>query len=216
MPALICFKAYDVRGIVGQDFTPDIAFSIGRAFAQTLSATRVVIGRDCRPSSPELLQATANGLMAGGADVLDLGLCGTEEVYQATSHFDADGGIEITASHNPAQYNGMKMIGKGSVPLDPDTTLAAIRTLAESQQFRAAKMGQMQLGAGARAAYVAHILRFINPAALKPLTILVNAGNGAAGPTFDALACALSATTTTPTAAFQMACPIRNWCRTTR
>ena len=97
MPALICFKAYDVRGIVGQDFTPDIAFSIGRAFAQTLSATRVVIGRECRPSSPALLQATANGLMAGGADVLDLGLCGTEEVYHATSHFDADGGIEITA-----------------------------------------------------------------------------------------------------------------------
>ena len=194
MPALICFKAYDVRGIVGQDFTPDIAFSIGRAFAQTLSATRVVIGRDCRPSSPELLQATANGLMAGGADVLDLGLCGTEEVYHATSHFDADGGIEITASHNPAQYNGMKMIGKGSAPLDPDTTLAAIRTLAESQQFRAAKMGQMQPGAGARAAYVAHILRFINPTALEPLTILVNAGNGAAGPTFDALASALAHT----------------------
>ena len=194
MPALICFKAYDVRGIVGQDFTPDIAFSIGRAFAQTLSATRVVIGRDCRPSSPELLQATANGLMAGGADVLYLGLCGTEEVYHATSHFDADGGIEITASHNPAQYNGMKMVGKGSAPLDPRTTLAAIRTLAESRQFPAAKMGQMQPAAGARAAYVAHILRFINPAALKPITILVNAGNGAAGPTFDALAAALAHT----------------------
>ena len=90
MRALTCFKAYDIRGIVGQDLTPEIAFSIGRSFAQTLGATRVVIGRDCRPSSIELLLATASGMMAAGANVLDLGLCGTEEVYHATTHFDAD------------------------------------------------------------------------------------------------------------------------------
>ena len=150
MPAMTCFKAYDIRGIVGTDITPEIAFLIGRAFAQTLVAKRVVIGRDCRPSSPALLSATATGLMAAGAEVLDLGLCGTEEVYHATSHFDADGGIEITASHNPAEYNGMKMVGKGSAPLDPATDLGAIRKLAESENFQPAPMGQMRPATGAR------------------------------------------------------------------
>ena len=194
MPLLTCFKAYDIRGVVGRDFTLEIAACIGRAFAQTLRAKRVVIGRDCRPSSVELLNATATGLMAAGADVLDLGLCGTEEVYHATTHFDADGGIEITASHNPANYNGMKLVGKGSTPLDPGTDFAAIRALAESEDFCRAKLGRMHPATGARDAYVAHILRFIEARALSPLTILVNAGNGAAGPTFDALAAALSPT----------------------
>ena len=194
MPVLTCFKAYDIRGIVGRDLTPEIAFSIGRAFAQTLHAKRVVIGHDCRPSSPELLQATANGLMAAGADVLSLGLCGTEEVYHATTHFGACGGIEITASHNPTEYNGMKMVRKGSAPLDPATDLAAIRALAENKNFQPAQKGQIRSASGARDAYAAHILRFINPSILKPLTILVNAGNGAAGPTFDALAAALAHT----------------------
>jgi phosphomannomutase len=190
--SLTCFKAYDVRGRVGVDLTPDIAFRIGRAFAQTLSATRVVIGRDCRPSSPELSQAIAKGLMAAGADVFDLGLCGTEEVYHATTYFEASGGIEITASHNPAEDNGMKMVTKGSAPLDPATTFAAIRALAESGDFRAAPQGTLGQASGARGAYVAHVLSFIETAALKPMTILVNAGNGAAGPTFDAIAAALA------------------------
>jgi phosphomannomutase len=194
MPALTCFKAYDIRGIVGHDLTPEIAWRIGRAFAQTLCAKRVVIGRDCRSSSLELLQATATGLTAAGAEVLDLGLCGTEEMYHATTHFDADGGIEITASHNPAEYNGMKMVRKGSAPLDPDTDLAAIRAVAESQNFKSAKIGQILPAKGARAAYVAGILRFINTASLPSITILVNAGNGAAGPTFDALAAELTRT----------------------
>jgi phosphomannomutase len=191
---LTCFKAYDVRGRVGVDLTPDIAFRIGRAFAQTLSATRVVIGRDCRPSSPDLSQATANGLMAAGADVLDLGLCGTEEVYHATTYFNADGGIEITASHNPAEDNGMKMVAKGSAPLDQATTFAATRTLAESGSFRPARQGTRNMAPGARDAYVARVLSFIETSALKPMTILVNAGNGAAGPTFDAIATSLSNT----------------------
>lgn len=194
MPALTCFKAYDVRGIVGLDLTPRIATAIGRAFAQTFDARLVVLGRDCRSSSVDLMQATAQGLMAAGADVLDLGLCGTEEVYHATTHFGADGGLMITASHNPANYNGMKMVGKGSAPLDPATDLAAIRALAESQDFRPARLGSMRPAAGARAVYAAHILRFIDPVALKPLTILANAGNGAAGPTFDALAASLAHT----------------------
>ena len=194
MPALTCFKAYDVRGVVGRDLTPEIAFRVGAAFAQTLNAKCVVIGRDCRLSSPELLLATANGLMSAGADVIDLGLCGTEEVYHATSHFDADGGIEITASHNPADYNGMKMVGRGSAPLDPATSFASIRALAESGVFTPAATGKLHPATDARAAYVACVLSFIDPTALKPLTILVNAGNGAAGPSFDAIAAALSQT----------------------
>ena len=191
MPQLSCFKAYDIRGIVGRDLTASIATRIGRAFAQTLSCRRVVIGRDWRQSSPELSDATVKGLLAAGADVFDLGPCGTEEVYHATSHFGADGGIMITASHNPAEYNGMKMVGKGSTPLDPADDLAAIRALAESNNFPAAVSGQLCPATGARAAYVAQVLRFIDRDALKPLTILVNAGNGAAGPTFDAIADAL-------------------------
>ena len=194
MPAMTCFKAYDIRGIVGRDLTPEIAFLIGRAFAQTLAAKSVVIGRDCRPSSIELQQATARGLMAAGADVLDLGLCGTEEVYHAATHFGADGGIEITASHNPAEYNGMKMVRRGSAPLDPNTDLVAIRALAESQLFLPSIAGNIRPALGARAAYVADVLGFIDTANLKPLTILVNAGNGAAGPTFDAIAAALHQT----------------------
>ena len=194
MSALTCFKAYDVRGIVGRDLTPEIAFRIGAAFAETLQAERVVLGRDCRPSSPDLSDATARGLMAGGADVLDLGLCGTEEVYHATTHFDADGGIEITASHNPAEYNGMKMVGRGSAPLDPATTFAAIRSLAETGGFASASPGKLLPATDARAAYVTRVLSFVDDGAFRPLTILVNAGNGAAGPTFDALASALGAT----------------------
>jgi phosphomannomutase len=191
---LNCFKAYDVRGRVGVDLTPDIAFRIGRAFAQTLSATRVVIGRDCRPSSPVLSEAAIQGLMAAGVEVLDLGLSGTEEVYHATTYFEADGGIEITASHNPAEDNGMKMVTKGSAPLDPATTFATIRSLAESGQFAPARQGTCRPATEARDAYVAHILSFIKISALKPMTILVNAGNGAAGPTFDAIASALANT----------------------
>ena len=194
MPALTCFKAYDVRGIVGRDLTPEIAFRIGAAFAETLQAKRVVLGRDCRPSSPSLSKATAEGLMSAGADVLDLGLCGTEEVYHATTHFGADGGIEITASHNPAEYNGMKMVGRGSAPIDPATSFSAIRALSENGGFAPAKLGKLHPATGARAAYVARVLSFVDQAALKPMTILVNAGNGAAGPTFDALASALGAT----------------------
>jgi phosphomannomutase len=194
MPALNCFKAYDVRGIVGRDLTPEIAFRIGAAFAETLQAKRIVLGRDCRPSSPSLSKATAEGLMSAGADVLDLGLCGTEEVYHATTHFGADGGIEITASHNPAEYNGMKMVGRGSAPIDPATSFAAIRSLAENGDFTPANSGKLHPATGARAAYVARVLSFVDQAALKPMTILVNAGNGAAGPTFDALASALGAT----------------------
>jgi phosphomannomutase len=194
MTALTCFKAYDIRGRLGVDLDEGIARRIGRAFAEVLDARRVVIGRDCRASSEALTAATVEGLMAAGVEVLDLGLCGTEEMYFATSHLGADGGIEVTASHNPMDYNGMKMVRAGSAPVGAVSGMAAIRALAESQHFAPARAGGTKRGAaGAREAYVERVLGFVDVAALAPMTILVNAGNGAAGPTFDAIAAALAA-----------------------
>jgi phosphomannomutase len=194
MGSLICFKAYDIRGRLGVELNEDIARRIGRAFVAALGARTVVVGRDVRASSEELTAALCDGLTEAGADVLDLGLCGTEEMYFATTHFDADGGIEVTASHNPIDYNGMKIVRRGSAPLDAATGLARIRALAEAGAAVPAggKRGTIRPAEGARAAYVARTLSFIDVPALRPLKILVNAGNGAAGPTFDAIAAALA------------------------
>ncbi len=191
MTALTCFKAYDIRGRLGAELNEDIAWRVGRAFVAALDARRVVVGRDCRASSGGLLQSCIEGLVAGGAEVIDLGLCGTEEMYFAVTHFAADGGIEVTASHNPIDYNGMKLVRKGSAPLDAATGLARIKALAEADALPGVPGGRVRPGHGARAAYVARVLSFVDPAAFRPLTILVNAGNGAAGPTFDAIAAAL-------------------------
>ena len=192
MTSLACFKAYDIRGRLGIDLDEGIAFRIGRGFARALGARRVVLGRDARASSPALMRAVAQGLAAEGAEVLDLGLCGTEEMYFATSHFGADGGIEVTASHNPIDWNGMKMVRAGSAPLDAASGMAAIRALAEAGDFGPAQTAPLRdVAVQARAAYVARVIGFADLAALRPLTILVDCGNGAAGPTFDAIAAAL-------------------------
>ena len=191
---LSCFKAYDIRGRLGDNLDEDIARVIGQGFAVALDAKRVVLGRDIRASSESLAAAVAEGLVAQGVEVLDLGLSGTEEMYFATTHFGADGGICVTASHNPMDYNGMKMVKAGSAPLDPATELARVKALAEAGGFApAAVPGRIVPAEGARAAYVARVMSFVDVAALKPLKILVNAGNGAAGPTFDALFSALKA-----------------------
>ncbi|PZQ82975.1 MAG: phosphomannomutase [Ancylobacter novellus] len=190
---LTCFKAYDIRGRLGEELNEDIARRIGRAFTEALAARRVVIGRDCRASSESLMAACVEGLIAGGVEVLDLGLCGTEEMYFAVTHFAADGGIEVTASHNPMDYNGMKLVRAGSAPLDTATGLAAIRELAEGPQLPTVPGGRLVPADGARAAYVERVLSFVDMKALRPLTILVNAGNGTAGPTFDAIAEGLAA-----------------------
>lgn len=194
MPKLTCFTAYDVRGRLGIDLTPDIAAGIGRAFAQVLGARRVVVGRDCRASSLALSEALISALIAEGVEVLDLGLAGTEEMYWATSEFQADGGIEVTASHNPMDYNGMKMVGFGSAPLSGATGLGVIRERAEAGLLGPGQAGgsRKDIAGPARAAYVAAVMRFVDVAALRPLRIVVNCGNGAAGPTFDAIARALT------------------------
>lgn len=137
--SLTCFKAYDIRGRLGVDLDERIVHRIGRGFARALAARRVVLGRDCRASSETLAQALAEALMAESVEVLDLGLSGTEEMYFATSHFAADGGICVTASHNPMDYNGMKMVCAGSAPLDAKTGLASIRALAEADDFGPAR-----------------------------------------------------------------------------
>ncbi|PZR00986.1 MAG: phosphomannomutase [Cereibacter sphaeroides] len=194
MSELTCFKAYDIRGRLGSELNEGIARRVGAAFADALKARRVVVGRDCRASSGALQAAVIDGLVSRGVEVLDLGLCGTEEMYFATSHFDADGGIEVTASHNPMDYNGMKLVRKGSAPLDTATGLAAIRTLAEADTPRAPIDGGRVIDASkARAAYVEGVLSFVDVTKLPDMTILVNAGNGAAGPTFDAIAEGLAA-----------------------
>lgn len=186
---LTCFKAYDIRGRVGHDLTPEIAYRIGRAFAEHYSANRIVLGRDIRESSGPLASAVAEGITAMGAEVLDLGLCGTEEVYFGTAHHNADGGICVTASHNPIDYNGMKLVQRGAAPIAPDTDLAAIKRRAEHAEFGPDQPhGPRTDASGTRAAYVDCVMGFIDTKALKPLHILVNAGNGAAGPTFDAIA----------------------------
>lgn len=187
--SLTCFKAYDVRGKLGVDLDESVAYRIGRATAEVLDARSIVVGRDVRASSQALMDAVVEGVRDAGADALDLGLCGTEEMYFATAHLDADGGIEVTASHNPMDYNGMKMVKAGSAPLGQDSGLGAIRALAESGAFRAVgARGMLRDVSSCRAAYVERVLSMIDIAQLRPLRILVNAGNGAAGPTFDALA----------------------------
>lgn len=186
---LDCFKAYDVRGRVGTDLTSDIAGRIARAFAVMTGAGRIVLGRDNRVSSPGLAAAVAEGLMLEGVEVIDLGLAGTEEVYFAVSHLWAGGGIMVTASHNPAGDNGMKMVLEGSAPLGGHQSLEALRSICETGNFGPARPGGIRRGhPGLRDAYVARILDIAAPLPGRPLKILVNAGNGAAGPTFDAIA----------------------------
>jgi phosphomannomutase len=164
-----------------------VAYRVGRAYAQFLSARRVVVGRDIRLSSAALTDALCRGLTDSGVDVFDIGVCGTEGVYFATFDGSYDGGIMVTASHNPADYNGMKFVREGSRPISADNGLEQIRALAERGEFPpAAKHGVRRL-TDTDQAYVAHLLSYVDVQRLKPLTIVVNAGNGGAGLVIDKL-----------------------------
>jgi phosphomannomutase len=184
---LPCFKAYDIRGRLGEELNEEIAYRIGRAYAQHLGAKRVAVGGDIRLTSEPLKQALANGLMDGGADVIDIGMTGTEEVYFAAFHLDVDGGIEVTASHNPMDYNGMKLVRRDAQPISGDTGLKAIQALAEANQFEPAGARGTLTRQSVLAPYVEHLLTYIDANALKPLKLVVNAGNGAAGHVIDAI-----------------------------
>ena len=183
-----CFKAYDIRGQVPADLNDDIAYRIGRALVSELHGKAYVVGRDMRLESPGLAAALIKGLTEAGADVLDLGLCGTEEVYFATSHLKADGGIMITASHNPKGYNGMKLVREHSKPISGDTGLDAIRERVEAGNFedKAATAGHVREVLD-KSAYIEHLLTYIDVKSLKPLKVLADPGNGAVGPTIELL-----------------------------
>lgn len=187
MPALTCFKAYDIRGCLGAELNEDIAYRIGRAYAQFLDASRIVIGGDMRLSTESLKQALANGLMDAGCDVIDLGMTGTEEVYFAAFHLDVDGGIEVTASHNPIDFNGMKLVRRGAQPISGDTGLKDIQRLVEANVFAPVQERGSLIRQSCQDAYIEHLLGYIDAPALKPLKLVVNAGNGAAGHVIDAL-----------------------------
>ncbi len=193
MSQLGCFKAYDIRGRLGSELTEDIAYRIGRAYAEHLEARRVVVGGDVRLSSAPLKLAFAHGLMDAGVDVIDIGMTGTEEVYFAAFHLDVDGGIEVTASHNPIDYNGMKLVARGAKPISGDTGLCDIQKLAESGQFQAVSHVGKLTEQSTLDAYIEHLLTYVDLCNLKPTRLVVNAGNGAAGHVVDAIEARFSA-----------------------
>jgi phosphomannomutase / phosphoglucomutase len=188
MNDLRCFKAYDVRGRVPEELNEDVAHRIGRATAEVLEPGPVVLGRDIRLSSPALQAALAAGLNEAGRDVIDIGLCGTEEVYFATPHLKAAGGIMVTASHNPMDYNGLKLVREGARPISGDTGLFTIRDKALANAFAPGVARGSVREETSKTAYVEHLLSYIQRDVLKPLKVVVNAGNGGAGLVVDQLA----------------------------
>ena len=186
--AIICFKAYDARGKVPDELNAEIAYRVGRAYAEFIKPEQVAVGRDVRLSSESLFSALCAGLTDSGVDVLDLGLCGTEQVYFAAFHLSLGGGIMITASHNPVDYNGLKFVRECAKPLSADSGLVDIRQIAEAESFSEATRKGSITPTDLSAAYVEHLLGYLGDrAALKPLRIVVNAGNGMAGPVIDLL-----------------------------
>jgi len=181
-----CFKAYDVRGRIPTELNQQVAFKIGVAIASYFSTQSVVIGYDVRPSSLEILDALAKGIQSQQSEVMSIGLCGTEEIYFATNYLDSDAGVMITASHNPADYNGLKIVGAGAKPVSMDSGLGEIKSIAESVSYDDSidlKLKEINI----RDQYLDKILSFVNTESIKPLHVVTNAGNGCAGPVINAL-----------------------------
>ena len=187
MTKLTCFKAYDIRGKLDTELNEDIAYRIGRAYGQIYQPETVVIGCDIRLSSEGLKQATIRGLNDAGVNVLDLGMTGTEEVYFGAFHLDVQGGIEVTASHNPMDYNGMKLVRENARPISADTGLKEIQALAESGQFIEVSQKGHTEKYNILPEFVDHLMTYIDPAKICPMKLVVNAGNGAAGHVIDAI-----------------------------
>jgi len=185
---LPAFKAYDIRGRVPDELNEDLARRIGVALAAQLSPGTVVVGHDVRLTSQALQDALSAGLRGAGREVLDIGLCGTEEVYFQVDHLKAAGGVMVTASHNPMDYNGMKLVKEQARPISSDTGLFAISDAVEADQAPAAEPSAGLQSHPDKSAYIAHLLSYIEPKALKPLKLVVNAGNGGAGTIVDLLA----------------------------
>jgi phosphomannomutase len=186
-PRLPCFKAYDIRGRIPDELNADIAYRLGLAYAERFKPKRVALGHDVRKSSRELLEALALGLNDRGVEVLDIGLAGTEEIYFAAFHGKLDGGIAITASHNPADYNGMKLVRAGALPISGDTGLKELEIATASSSAKPPARKPKLEKKSFLPDYVKHLLGYVDVKKLKPLKIVVNAGNGGAGVVIDAL-----------------------------
>lgn len=182
------FGEYDLRGVYPDTLNEKMAYSIGRAFVKVMKASKVVVGNDIRLSGPSLKEALIKGLTEAGCDVVDIGQCGTEMIYFATFHMETDGGIMVTASHNPKAYNGMKFVGKGAAPISRQGGLNEIEQLMLSEEpvAIAAKPGKT-VSYNIMEEYIQHLMSYVDPSVLKPMKLVCNAGNGAAGPVLDKL-----------------------------
>lgn len=187
MSDLPCFKSYDLRGRIPDELNSEIAYLVGRAYVEFLKPSKVVVGHDIRLSSPMICDALIDGLTDSGCDVYHVGECGTEEIYFATDHFDMDGGIVVTASHNPKDYNGMKLVREASKPISGDTGLEEIKQLVLANNFSSVQQKGSVIPLDHRAAYVDKLIEYIDPVDIKPLKIVTNAGNGGAGAIIDRL-----------------------------
>lgn len=187
------FKAYDVRGVYPAEVNEEMAYRVGRIFSALYAAESVVVGHDIRLSGESLVAALAEGLRHGGTKVIDIGQCGTEMIYFATAHLGTDGGIMVTASHNPREYNGMKLVRRDARPISADTGLREIgEMVADGSAMPHALVPGKILGALEKIdimpAYIEHLLSYVDLAALRPLKIVANPGNGGAGPVLKELA----------------------------
>ena len=188
MEKIPSFKAYDIRGKVPGDLNTDLAYKIGRSLVKYLGAKSIVIGRDVRKSSPDLSDALTKGLNDAGCDVYDLELCGTEMIYFGTPFLDADGGVMITASHNPPEYNGLKFVKRGSVPMGYDSGLDVIEKMVLSNDLgEIASVRGKVFKKDIMSEFIAKVTQFFDPEKIQPYKVVVNAGNGCAGPALDAL-----------------------------
>jgi len=184
---LPCFKAYDIRGRIPTELNRELVVTIARAYAAWLQPKSVAVGYDIRLTSPDFAAAVCSGLTASGVDVVDIGPCGTEEVYFATFHLNLDGGVMVTASHNPADYNGLKLVREKAKPVSADTGLLEIEQLALAGGFRPAPREGTVRRVNVRDAFVKLLLQTVDVPSLAPLKVVVNAGNGGAGGVIDAL-----------------------------
>ena len=182
------FKAYDVRGKLGSEINEDLAYKVGNAVAEFFDANTIIVGHDARESSPSLSNALSRGICDYGANVLSLGLSGTEEVYAAVAHFDADVGIEVTASHNPIDYNGFKIVKNKAQPIANKEFLKIQSMVISFNRTKAETVGKIRdIQCEAQSQYIDKLLTFVNLENLKPFKIVINSGNGAAGPVVDKL-----------------------------
>ncbi len=182
-----CFKAYDVRGRIPDEINEDVVYRIGRAYAEVIQPKKVVVGYDIRLSSKQFCDALTSGLTDSGVDVYNIGMCGTEEIYYATFAFGFDGGIVVTASHNPMDFNGMKFVRENAKPISGDTGLLDIKAIAEKNDFAEVTHKGKVENFDHHEKYIEHLLNYIHVDSLKPLKVVVNAGNGGAGIVIDLL-----------------------------